>query len=63
VAEYALDIKASTRKELENLSDITVARLVPKIEGLAANPRPSGCRKLHGYRDFWRMRVGDYRVA
>jgi mRNA-degrading endonuclease RelE of RelBE toxin-antitoxin system len=35
VAKYALDIKPSARKELENLSDRLVARLVPKIEGLA----------------------------
>jgi mRNA interferase RelE/StbE len=36
---------------------------VPKIEGLAANPRPSGCRKLRGYKDLWRIRIGDYRVV
>jgi mRNA interferase RelE/StbE len=48
---------------MENLSDNLIARLVPKIEGLAANPRPSGCRKLRGYKDIWRIRVGDYRVV
>ena len=63
MARYALDIKPSARKELENLSDGLVARLAPKINGLAANPRPSGCRKLHGYKDLWRIRVGQYRVV
>jgi mRNA interferase RelE/StbE len=63
VAKYALDIKPSARKELENLSDTLIARLVPKIDGLATDPRPSGCRKLHGYQDLWRIRVGDYRVV
>jgi hypothetical protein len=24
---------------------------------------PSGCRKLRGYKDLWRIRVGDYRVV
>jgi hypothetical protein len=43
VAKYAIDTKPSARKELENLSDSLIARLVPKIDGLAANPRPSGC--------------------
>jgi len=52
VARYALDIKPSARKELENLSDRLVARLAPKINGLAADPRPSGWRKLHGYKDL-----------
>jgi mRNA interferase RelE/StbE len=37
--------------------------LVPKIEGLAADPRPSGCRKLRGYKDLWRIRVGNHRVV
>jgi mRNA interferase RelE/StbE len=63
VAKYAIDIKPSARKELENLSDRLIARLIPKIEGLAPNPRPSGCRKLRGYKDLWRIRVGDYRVV
>jgi mRNA interferase RelE/StbE len=33
-----------------------------KVEGLAAEPRPSGCRKLVGRNNLWRIRVGDYRV-
>ena len=60
---YALEIKPSARKELENLSDRLIARLAPKIDGLAADPRPSGCKKLHGYKDLWRIRIGDYRVV
>ena len=63
MAKYALDIKPSARKELENLSDRLIARLMPKIEGLAADPRPSGCRKLRDYKDLWRIRAGAYRVV
>jgi mRNA interferase RelE/StbE len=36
---------------------------MPKIERLADDPRPPGCRKLRGYKDLWRVRVGDYRVV
>jgi len=63
VPRYVLDIKPSARKEFDNLNDSVIARVAPKIEDLATNPRPSGCRKLRGYRDFWRIRVGDYRVV
>jgi mRNA interferase RelE/StbE len=63
VAKYAIETKPSARKELENLSDTLISRLVPKIEAMAANPRPTGCRKLRGYKDLWRIRVGDYRVV
>jgi len=63
VAKYAVEIKPSARREMENLDDSLLSRLVPKIEGLGANPRPSGCRKLRGYKDQWRIRIGDYRVV
>jgi mRNA interferase RelE/StbE len=63
VAKYAVDTKPSSRRELEKLSNSLIARLVPKIEGLAADPRPTGCRKLRGYKDLWRIRVGNYRVV
>jgi mRNA interferase RelE/StbE len=26
-------------------------------------PRPAGCKKLKGYKDQWRVRVGDWRVV
>lgn len=63
MAKYAIDIKPSARRELENLSDRLIARLMPKIAGLATDPRPSGCKKLRGYKDLWRIRAGDYRVV
>jgi mRNA interferase RelE/StbE len=30
---------------------------------LAREPRPSGCRKLHGSDNAFRIRVGDYRIV
>jgi hypothetical protein len=32
VTKYAIDTKPSARKELENLSDSLISRLVPKIK-------------------------------
>lgn len=32
------------------------------ITQLENNPRPPGCRKLVGFQNEWRLRVGDYRV-
>lgn len=37
------------------------ANIVVAIEGLSANPRPFGCKKLKG-RPGYRIRIGDYRV-
>jgi mRNA interferase RelE/StbE len=63
VGKYTVEIKPPARKELESLSNTLITRLVPKIDSLALNPRPSGCRKLHGYADLWRIRVGPYRIV
>jgi len=62
MADYAITFARSARKELERLSDALVQRIFPKIEALAKEPRPSGCLKLTGEENLWRIRVGDYRV-
>ena len=59
---YSLKIKPSAAKELDALSDTLFARIDRRIIALADNPRPAGCQKLKGYKDQWRIRVGDYRV-
>ncbi len=39
------------------------ARIDRKILALADDPRPTGCKKLRGYKDQWRIRAGDWRVV
>lgn len=60
---YAVELKSSARKELDSLTDSVLSRIVRKLESLAQNPRPAGCKKLKGYKDLWRVRVGDWRVV
>jgi len=36
--------------------------VIAAIQRLAKNPRPTGCRKLAGTDNDWRIRVGEYRV-
>ena len=60
--EYAITFARSARKELERLNTNVLGRIFPKIEALAQNPRPHGCRKLRGFDSLWRIRIGDYRV-
>jgi mRNA interferase RelE/StbE len=63
VNSYAVEVKPPARKELEALPDNVLARVVRKLEALAETPRPTGCKKLKGYKDHWRVRVGDWRVV
>jgi len=63
VHSYAVEVKPSARKELEALPDQVLARMIAKLESLRENPRPPGCKKLKGYRDQWRIRVGAWRAV
>jgi mRNA interferase RelE/StbE len=62
VVKYSLEIKRSAQKEMDALDDALFIRIDRKILTLAENPRLSGCKKLRGYKDQWRVRVGDWRV-
>ena len=62
MVKYSLEVKQSAQKELDALDDALFTRIDRKILALADNPRPAGCKKLKGYKDQWRVRVGDWRV-
>jgi mRNA interferase RelE/StbE len=63
VDDYSVQVKPSARAELEALPDNILARVLQKMEALRDSPRPAGCKKLKGYKDQWRIRVGDWRVV
>jgi mRNA interferase RelE/StbE len=63
VGNYSVQLKTSARKELEALPDNVLARVIQKIESLGSAPRPAGCKKLKGYKDQWRIRIGEWRVV
>jgi len=62
VVKYSLEIKRSAQKELDALDETLFTRIDRKIVALADSPRPAGCKKLKGYKDQWRLRVGNWRV-
>ena len=59
---YQVIFARSARQELEELPRRVAERILARIETLAENPRPRGCRKLQGSSQLWRVRVGEYRV-
>ena len=61
--KYALEITSSAQKELDSLDDLVFERIDRKILALADDPRPAGSKKLRGFKDSWRIRVGDWRVV
>ncbi len=62
MARYEVTFSISARKELEHLGANTVRKLFPRIEALTGTPRHRGARKVPGYPNLWRIRIGDFRV-
>ena len=56
-------IDRAAGKALEALDAGAYRRARAAIDGLMTDPRPSGCKKLAGADDLWRVRVGDWRIV
>ena len=59
---YEVYLERSAENDLKRLPTSTFDRIIYQIKTLAENPRPSGCRKLTGSKNDWRIRIGDHRV-
>lgn len=59
---YRVEVQKSAQKILRRLPRDLLNRLASEIEGLAFEPRPAGCKKLAGFHDHYRVRVGDWRI-
>jgi mRNA interferase RelE/StbE len=61
--KYEVIIDKKALEYLERLPKNVRIRIRNKIDGLAGNPRPSGCKALQGeFKGLTRIRVGDYRI-
>ena len=59
---YEVVFSKRAAKDIEKLPAKVVEKIIPVIISLEEDPRPSGCKKLKGYPDLWRIRIGNYRV-
>ena len=62
MARHSSEISRTAEKQLDKLNRDDQRRVVRAILALADDPRPQGSRKLTGYDDVFRIRVGRYRV-
>jgi mRNA interferase RelE/StbE len=62
MAKYNIRITASAEKSLKSVPGNYAKKIVKAIQLLADDPFPQGSRKLAGYDDSFRIRVGNYRV-
>ncbi len=61
MANYSLAFKKSVAKDLRNIPNKDVKRILKCIELLCENPRADGCIKLSG-QERYRVRQGVYRI-
>jgi mRNA interferase RelE/StbE len=62
MSKYRIEISATAEKQFRTLPRNDQLRIAGKIQSLAADPLPRGCRKLRGYEDVFRIRVGVLRI-
>lgn len=61
MSHFKIEFKAAARKSLERLEKQDQLRIYAAIELLGDNPRPPLAVKIKGS-DYFRVRVGDYRI-
>ena len=61
MASYRIVFKQSVAKDLRSIPKKDVQRILRRIDGLAADPRPVGAEKLSGDEKY-RIRQGKYRI-
>lgn len=59
---YRIDFTTAAARQVKKLPRLTRDRILDAVEGLSADPRPHGAKKLVGEKHAWRIRVGDYRI-
>ncbi len=65
MARFEVVFSYRAKKDLDGLSYSEFNRIIDACKRLEDNPAPDSkhIKKLRGYRDLYRLRVGDYRVV
>ena len=59
---YEIHVENSAEKELRKIPVDYFKIIISKIRALSDKPYPVGCKKLKDKENFWRIRIGNYRV-
>ena len=62
MASYKLVFKRSVKKDLRKIDRQYLPSILRRIEELANDPCPDGCKKLKGD-NLYRVRQGNYRIV
>jgi mRNA interferase RelE/StbE len=60
--KYKIEFSPTAESQFKKLPKEVQARLQHRIDTLAENPFPRGVKKLSAEENFYRLRIGDYRI-
>lgn len=62
MSKYKVEIARLAEKQIAKLPKRDKIKILDKIETLADDPRPHGYKKLVYHTEYFRFRVGNYRI-
>lgn len=65
MVRFRVIFSCRAKKDLDSLSDNEFVRIINGCKRLEHDPAPDGkhIKKLRGYKEIFRLRVGDYRIV
>jgi len=63
VSGWHIEFTSSARRRLERIHPEPRGRIETAIAALVDDPRPASAKRLVGRTEYWRIRVGSYRVV
>ena len=61
-ARWQVILHRRAQKIIRRMDSDVRARILASLHGLTSEPRPTGVKKLVGYENLFRVRVGDWRI-
>lgn len=62
MGRFEIRVSRMAERQLRKLPSVARDRVVRAVRALADDPVPRGSRRLTGYDDVFRIRIGPYRV-
>ncbi len=56
---YRVLLTQTSEKDLAKRPNQMVEKIIEVLKSLEVNPRPPACKKLKGYKNLWRVRIGN----
>jgi mRNA interferase RelE/StbE len=60
---YRVEFAPRASRTVEKLEPRVKAQVLAQVAALSLDPRPPGVRKLAGYPNTYRIRLGEYRIV